>query len=291
MLRHAFRAMGTEIELLVDADGAEGALASAEAEFHRLEALLSRFRPESELSRLNEAGTLDAGPDLARVVGLALAARTDSGGRFDPTVHDALVAAGYDRSFELVAVEADAPPRPSAARPTARQVRPSPDVRVAGSRISLAEGVRLDLGGIGKGYAAERAAEILGVAGPCLVNAGGDVATRDGSWTIGVETADDPLTLELSQSHALATSGRDRRRWKRGGRELHHLIDPRTGEPAESDLLRVTVVASDTVRAEVAAKALFLAGAEEAAAEAELTGTPAVLVTEDGRTLFAGGLA
>ena len=291
MTRHTFRAMGTEIELLADADENDvaHALASAEAEFHRLEALLSRFRPDSELSRLNEAGTLDAGPDLQRVVELALAARDRSGGRFDPTVHDAVVAAGYDRSFELVPAEAGTDI--DMYRHLYRHGQRPMYVQVQGSQISLEDGVRIDLGGIGKGYAAERAAEILGASAPCLVNAGGDIATRGGSWTIGVETADEPLTLELAGGHALATSGRDRRRWTRGGRELHHLIDPQTGVPAETDLVRVTVVAPDAVEAEVVAKSLFLAGADAAVAEADAAGLPAVLVTEDGRTLLAGGLA
>ena len=146
--------------------------------------------------------------------------------------------------------------------------------------------MRLDLGGIGKGYAAERAAELLALAGPCLVNAGGDIAIRGGSWPVGVEH----ITLQLGGG-GLATSGRDRRRWQRGGRELHHLIDPATGEPAVTDLLRVTVVAADAVDAEVAAKSLFLLGSERATVEADAQATPAVLVTEDGRTLLAGGLA
>jgi thiamine biosynthesis lipoprotein len=150
--------------------------------------------------------------------------------------------------------------------------------------------VRLDLGGIGKGYAAERAADLLATAGPCLVNAGGDIATRGGSWPVGVETGGEPLTLELSGA-ALATSGRDRRRWKRNGRELHHLIDPLTGEPAKSDVLRVTVVADDAVEAEVRAKSLFLAGARRARAEADAAGMPTIVVMDDERTFLAGGLA
>jgi len=107
MERRTFRAMGTEIDLLVDASGATAALSAAEDEFHRLEAILSRFRQDSELSLLNRAGRLDPGPDLLRVTELALAAREDTGGRFDPTVHDAVVAAGYDRTFE--SIEADGP--------------------------------------------------------------------------------------------------------------------------------------------------------------------------------------
>ena len=109
------------------------------------------------------------------------------------------------------------------------------------------------------------------------VNAGGDLAVRGGAWPVGV--AED-LTLELSHG-GIATSGRDRRRWRRDGEELHHLIDPKTGRPAESDLLRVTVVAGSAVEAEVLAKAAFL-GAD--------VDVPRVLVTADGRTILAGGL-
>ena len=275
--------MGTEIELLVEANEASSALEAAEAEFHRLEALLSRFRPDSELSRLNEAGALEAGPDLLQVVEIALAARETTGGRFDISVHDALVAAGYDRSFELVARTAPTPARRPSQHPRGFEVRDGV--------VYLEPGVRLDLGGIGKGYACEHAAEILGTAGPCLVNAGGDIATRAGTWTVAIETTDESLTLELSGSSALATSGRDLRRWRRAGRELHHIIDPATGLPSESDLLRVTVVAHDAVAAEVAAKALFLAGLDAAREEADRLGIPAVLVSQEGSTVLAGGLA
>jgi thiamine biosynthesis lipoprotein len=281
MERRAFHAMGTEIELLVDGSDADAALDVAEAEFHRLEQLLSRFLGDSELSRLNLNGSIDAGPDLLRVVTLALAARERSAGRFDPTVHDAVVRAGYDRSFEHVAPDGR------------NRTEPAPTngrVIVDGSCIRLCRGVRLDLGGIGKGYAAERAADLLAVAGPCLVNAGGDIATRGGAWPVGVETAGDPLTLELS-GVGLATSGRDRRRWRRNGREVHHLIDPATGASAETDVLRVTVVADDTVDAEVKAKSLFLAGSRAAVEEADAEGIPTVVVTADGSTLLAGGLA
>ena len=274
MLRRSFHAMGTDVELLLDApDGgrARRALDRAEAEFERLEQVLSRFRPDSELSLLNRAGrSLSASPDLVRVVELALAAREATGGRFDPTVHDALVAAGYDRTFEEVPAEA-----PAGAD---RGVCCGGAVHVDGQAIELSPGVRLDLGGIGKGYAVDRVAELLAIAGPCLVNAGGDLAVRGGSWPVGVT---DGLTLELSRG-GMATSGRDRRRWVRDGEELHHLIDPSTGRPAESALVRVTVVADSAADAEVLAKAAFL-GAD--------VDVPRVLVTADGRTILAGGLA
>ncbi len=284
MLEHGFRAMGTDIGCFLDAgpgSGADAAFAAVEAEFERLEAELSRFRPESELSRLNRDGCIDAGVDLAGVCALALEARERTGGRFDPTLHDALVAAGYDRTFQELPQDG-----PAVASP----LLGGGAVHIADRRIELGPGVRLDLGGIGKGYAAERAAELLALTGPCLVDAGGDIALRGvpaaGLWPVGVGA----LTLGLERG-GVATSGRDRRRWRRGGTEQHHLIDPRTGAPSGSDLLRVTVVADDAIEAEVWAKALYLAGAEAARAEAEELGLTALLVDADGATAGTGALA
>ena len=273
MLRRRFRAMGTDVELLLNAEHgpqAELALDAAEQEVRRLEELLSRFRPDSELSRLNAGGRLDgAHRDLVQVVELALAARVATGGLFDPTVHDALVAAGYDRTFEDV--PGDGPPA-GPARPCAG------GVTVEGSTIALEPGTRIDLGGIAKGYAADRACELLATAGPCLVNAGGDIAVGGGAWPIGVT---DDLTLELSAG-GLATSGRDRRTWRRGGEGQHHLIDPRTGRPAHSAAARVTVVGKSATQAEVLAKVAFLGGAVDA---------PHVVVDDNGQGVLAGGLA
>jgi thiamine biosynthesis lipoprotein len=285
MLRHAFRAMGTEIELLLDADDDRASFARAEREFHRLEALLSRFRPDSELSRLNNVGELRVGHELLELTELALAARARTGGRFDPTVHEAVVAAGYDRSFEQLH---DASPSPPQAAP---RCNGRVEVDRGASTITLGDGVRLDLGGIAKGWAADRALALLARFGPALVNAGGDLAATARPWPVGVGTTADPLTLELDGG-ALATSGRDRRHWRRNGREHHHLIDPATARPADSDVLAVTVVANTAAEAEILATAAFLApSASQAAAEADGRGLAAVIVTHAGRTLLAGGLA
>ena len=274
MQRDEFRAMGTTITVLVDADDAD--LSAARGEFERLEQIMSRFRPDSELSRLNEDGTIDASQELAEVVALAVEARAATGGRFDPTVHDALVAAGYDRTFDEIAPDG----------PATTAVQCGGEVSVHGRRITLGDGVRIDLGGIGKGFAAERVAQLLALQGPALVDAGGDIAVRGrpegGTWPVAV---DEHLTLGLDAG-AIATSGVDRRRWVRGGAERHHLIDPSTGLPSTTDLVRVTACAADAVQAEVLAKTLLLAGERAAVA----TDVPAVLVTADGRTLRTGGL-
>lgn len=286
--RLAFAAMGTRVEALLEAprSGAtRAALARVREEFERLEGIFSRFRRDSELSRLNEAGSIEAGPDLRAVVELALAARERTAGRFDPTLHDALVAAGYDRTFHELDEHAAARPAPDP--------RKARDVSVTGRRIELGPGVRLDLGGIVKGYAADRCARQLAPLGPCLVNAGGDLAVAgsrsEGPWPVAVDVPSGRLTLAVA-SGGLATSGRDRRRWRKRGEERHHLIDPATCRPAEGGPLTVTVAAPTATDAEVAAKSIFLAG-ERAEHEAELLGTPAVIVSADGRARLVGGLA
>ena len=288
MERHEFRAMGTDVELMLDLPpgrAVDGGFAEVEREFGRIEKVLSRFLASSELSALNRTGSVKAGPDLLAATELALAARDRTGGRFDPTVHDALVAAGYDRSFEQVSAG-----RRASNGNGLHSCGGAVEIDRFTRTIKLAAGVRLDLGGIGKGYAVDRAAERLSRLGPCLVDAGGDIAVRGRRWPVGVETANGFITLELV-SGALATSGRDRRRWQRNGEEQHHLIDPATGRPSASDLLRVTVVGTSAAEAEVIAKSLFLAGETNATREAERDGVTAILVTADGRTVMTGALA
>jgi FAD:protein FMN transferase len=290
MHRHTFRAMGTTVELLLDtqrAVAAARAFRRIEREFRRLESVLSRFDPRSELSRLNHDGRLAASSDLRRVVQAALEGRERTDGRFDPTVHDALADAGYDRSFEQIG-GADRTRQPGERAPACGgQVT----IDQATGMIELAPGTRLDLGGIGKGAAVDQACGMLGSVGPCLVNAGGDLAIRGtpaaGMWPVGVETSRETISLAL-EIGAIATSGRDRRCW--GGGQRHHLIDPSTGRPSASDLIRVTVVAGTAVEAEINAKDLFLAGESEAACRADALKIPALLVTSDGRDVWAGGL-
>lgn len=290
--RRGFRAMGTDVELLIDSDSdaesGEG-LQVAEWEIRRLEDLFSRFRPDSELSRLNRTGGIVAGPELVEVTELALTGRESTGGRFDPTVHDAVVAAGYDRSFELM--DPDVGGRRDR---TPAGCGGGVHLDRSTGAISLAPGARLDLGGIAKGYSADRVSDLLSAYGPCLVNVGGDLATRgvpeDGAWAVGVETPERTLSLALERG-AMATSGRDRRRWRSGGEAVHHVIDPSTARPADTDLLRVTVVAGSAAWAEVLATGFLVAGAEAAEREADALGVPCLLVTEGGAGVMAGGLS
>lgn len=286
--RRRFHSMGTWVECLVEAPASpalDAAFARVEHEFARLERKLSRFRADSELSRLNRDRSIDAGDDLLELTRLALTARTQTGGRFDPTVHDALTAAGYDRTFADLSDEQRTPapvPRLSSDRQT--KLVAVRQVRVAGRRIELGPGASLDFGGIAKGYAADRCVADLATFGPALVNAGGDLAVSGplagGPWPVAVDLPGGAMTLAIAEG-GLATSGRDRRRWLRDGEERHHLIDPRTLKPAKGGPVSVTVAAPTATEAEVAAKSLFLAG-RNAEREARLAGTQAVIVRDHG---------
>lgn len=268
MVATTFTGMGTTIELRVDAGpgpGTDASLERARSVFDQVERACSRFDDTSELMRLNHAGRGRVSPVLAEILRLALDGRERTGGLFDPTVHDAVVSAGYDRTFPELGVSGEPVPAPAGG-----------EVELDGDHVVLGPATRIDLGGIAKGYAVDRACEVLAASGPCLVDAGGDIAVR-GTWAVGVEGGP---TLELTDA-AVATSGRDRRAWRAGDGPAHHLIDPRTGAPAVTRTLRATVVAATAAEAEVLAKAAFLGAA---------VGAPTVLVRDDGRVTVAGGL-
>jgi len=296
--------MGTDVEVLaVGADDAVmaqlGALAADELEAR--EAKWSRFRPTSELCRLNDAAgaPVVVSPDSFALIARAVDAWRDTGGRYDPSVLAALEAAGYDRDFDAVARTGDAGTDEHAAVPGCGAVELDDLV----SAVRLPPGVALDLGGIGKGYAADGVSdELLGAHLPgvrgVLVNLGGDLRARGEApaphgWVVEV---DDPLAtgrtgLLAFGEGAIATSTKLRRAWDRGGRVLHHLIDPRTGEPAESGLASVTVVAGEAWRAEVLAKAAFVAGADDGTALIGRAGATGLLVTDRGDVVELPGLA
>jgi FAD:protein FMN transferase len=288
--------MGTEAELLVVDPPAE-ALAHAGARLAGLEARWSRFRPDSEVSALNRAGgrPVVLSPETFTLVALAVVGWRATSGRFDPTVLDALEAAGYDRSLEQVRDLQAA---------TASSPAPAPGLGgivldAEAGTVALPAGTRFDPGGIGKGYAADLLCAQLragGAAGVCA-NVGGDLrvgGTPPGGgpwWVVAVPHphGGQAAVLELTGG-AVATSSPARRAWRRGGRPQHHLIDPRTGQPARSGILQVSVLAGEAWRAEVVAKAAFLAGLPDALDLVARLGTEALVVDEDGGVHLTAGL-
>ncbi len=225
-----------------------------------MQARLTRFEPDSELSRLNAAAGrwVDVSDQLEQLLRESLRAWELSAGMVNVGVLPAMLAAGYTRTFRAgpTVAMADAPPLP--ALPEVLEVAPG--------RARVATGCGLDLGGIAKGWLADRLSERLG--DNCLVNLGGDLYARGegpgcGGWAVGFGG----LTVMLRDQGA-ATSSTRRRFWLSAdsGERLHHLIDPRTGAPSRSDLTEVSVIAADATTAEVVAKTALLLGSAPAPA-------------------------
>jgi thiamine biosynthesis lipoprotein len=235
------------------------------------ETRFSRFRQDSELCQLNRsAGAwFQVSVELFDLVQQALELYQLTGGLFDPSILTALQRAGYDRSIDLID-DSGLRPALSLYQPTASrlgQVRLDPE----NGAIYLPAGVQIDLGGIAKGWIAEKAIHLLAEFTPaCAVSAGGDMAFRgtpagEPAWQISLEDPRDEqavLTILQLTGGALATSSVIRRRWLQGSQVHHHIIDPRTGMPAEVEWLSVSVGAPKATTAEAFAKALLIGGSD-----------------------------
>jgi thiamine biosynthesis lipoprotein len=286
------RAMGTTTHVVIG-DAPAGLDAWAFAEIERLEQCWTRFRPDSELAHLHER----AGDwvDVSASMLLALTCARDlhlyTNGLFDPTILDALERAGYDRTFEEVIRKhewvSDGPPLAA----------PGFEIDVDAARARVPRGERIDLGGVGKGLAADLVT--LGLvdrgARSALVSLGGDMRARgeapDGAWRVPVE---DPLDASRTAfvhpvaDAALVSSTRRIRMWKRGGQDVHHIIDPRTGASSSTPVVAVVAEALDAWWAEGVAKAIVVAGVDEGVVLARATGVHAWLFLEDGEVIEAG---
>jgi len=292
--------------------------------FARVEARLTRFRDASELNRFCAVGAGPVSPMLFRALTTAGRAWRRTGGLFDPRVRAALEALGYGPQLRF----GGPPPALAHQGAWRRRNVPAGPWMAVGAGGSVLEGYRrrtlalartcaLDLGGIGKGLALRYAARGLRglcagrdgrgrTLGPCgpgarprpgfLVDAGGDIWAEgrgpDGTgWRLGIPAPGDAgraLAVLRVAGRAVCTSSRARRQWAVGGRPAHHLIDPRTGRPADDALLSVTVVGRDPAWAEVWSKTLFVAGAAAGPALAERRQLAAVFCAPDGGLAVTG---
>ncbi len=296
-------ALGTTARLAVwPPENAFRAMTAVDGVLSALDLQASRFRPDSEISWLHRAhgGLFMLSDGLAEAVRVALAAAAWTGGLADPTVGAALISLGYDRDFAAID-----PGRPG---PLAGPV-PAPgwqSVRLDGPLLRLPSGVLLDLGATAKGLGSDRAARAVQAGagltatrgtGGVLVSLGGDIAIGGtppaGGWPVLV--ADEPgpggpgpVQLVRLERGAVATSSVTCRRWRQAGRVMHHIVDPRTGLPADGPWRTVSVAAATCADANAAATAAVVAGdqAEQWLAEA---GLPARLVDHDGGMRYAGG--
>ena len=289
--RHRIRAMGTVVDV-VAFGGAPEVRTRCEALIRECETSWSRFRDDSHLSVLNRSPrSCVPVPELLELaLSRAVIAWAETDGWFDPTVLDAVVAAGYDRDFR----ELDQRPRPA---PERRIVPGAGDVHVSRGHVVRPVGVHLDLGGIGKGLAADLAVRELLGAGveSAAVSVGGDVRVAgrvpDGGWRIPVADAFSggwARTVVLDAG-GVATSSTQVRRWPdEAGGWIHHLVDPTTGCPSNSGVRSVTVAADEAWWAEVLAKAALVAGPERGGELIERAGAVGWCSADDGGEIRVG---
>ena len=283
MVLAEFRAMGTRVRCIGPAGSRafESAVAAVRATFEREELRCSRFRGDSELTRVNAcAGTWTTVSEaFAQLVRAALDGWARTGGRFDPTLLDALIAAGYDRDFDEIVAGARLQLR------TDTRAGRAGDVELHGRRLRLPENVALDLGGIAKGWTVDRGALAATSAGLpwALIDAGGDLRLIGEVPPNGLEIeVEDPEAPDsdigriVLREGALATSSVTRRSWGVGS---HHLIDPATCAPSAGPVLQATVWAPTCAEAEISSKDALLLG------EPYLDRGPAALVLRDGRVV------
>lgn len=236
------------------------------SEISRLEGKFSRFEGGSELTRLNEAcgGTVSHEMGELLEIGLRLESRTH--GLFSVAVLEAMRAVGYDRSFEEIARSgASGDSIVSAENVFKRRSSEKPRARLEGDTLTISKGYGLDLGGIAKGWSAQRVARLLGKHSGVLVDLGGDLYAAgpgpfDGAWPVALDHGDGDLCTLLIESRAVCTSSTLKRHWFVGGDRRHHILDPVTGRPAAEELVAVSVVSKSGAVADALAKAAIVGG-------------------------------
>jgi FAD:protein FMN transferase len=299
-----FPVFGTTAVLLVtDEAMLAPARAIADAELAAVDRASSRFRPDSELSILNKsAGRLTRVSELfAALIAESLRAAELTDGDVDPTVGQAVIAAGYDRDFAELGSPGPGPAGTASLTATAapapgwRNVRLDPVTR----HVRLDNGARLDLGSTAKAWSADRCATLITERLGCgvLISLGGDLAVAGPppgeGWHVKATDdhaapADAPGQTITIRSGGLATSSTTVRAWHAGGKPMHHIINPRTGAPAVSPWRTVSVAAATCVDANIASTAAIIKGDSALTWLAEL-GLPARLVSHAGEVTTTSG--
>ncbi len=297
-----WRALGTGVRLVVLDGDLAAARAAVEHVLDAVDRTYSRFRPDSELSQLHErrGATVPVSPLLARAIGGALTAAQRSGGAVDPTVGRALRVIGYAADFASVSSRTGALELTVAPVPGWSTVR----LDQAANTLRIPTDVELDLGSTGKGLASDLAADAaLKAAGPnagVMVSLGGDIAAIGraprGGWriTVAEDSRVDPEAARHAEvvaipAGAVATSSVTVRRWTAAdGANRHHIVDPRTGTPAETPWRTVSVAAATCETANAASTAAIVLG-DDAPAWLASAGLPARLVRDDGSVVRVAG--
>lgn len=289
-------AMDTYMTLTAYGDRAPEALDAAEKEIHRIEELVSTGISSSEISRCNQDGEADISEDTSYLIRRSVELCKDTGGLFDITVYPLMKAWGFtDQNYRI--------PDDSELSGLLAKVG-ADEIRLEEGHVNLEKpGMELDLGGIAKGYTSGRVMDIFRDYGieHAVISLGGNVHTLndkpDGSfWKVAVEDPSDTsdyIGILRVKNKAVITSGSYERYFRKNGKTWHHIIDPRTGYPADSGLVSVTIVSEDGTLADGLSTALFIMGKEEAVDywRAHSDSFDMILVEEDGSVSVSEGIA
>ena len=295
MVTQQIFAMDTVMDFAVYGGDTEGFLAAAGQEINRLESLLSRTREESDIYKVNEGGEVTVSRETAELLEAALHYDDVTGGAFDMTIAPLVSAWGIHTDDPHVLSQKEV----NALLPLVG----SEHVHLDGSTVSLDKDCAVDLGGIAKGYASQQLAglfEEYGITGG-WVSLGGNVftyGTKDGGqgWTVGIadphNEPGNPAAVTLSNQFAVTSGGYQRYYTAPDGTVYQHILDPKTGAPAVSDLLSVTIICQDGTMADAYSTALYVMG-EEGAIDfwrAHSTDFDLLLSTQDDRVMYTPGL-
>ena len=269
-----FRAMNTSVMLAAEGQRAIEGMYVTKSLIDECEQGFSRFLPASEVTELNRSAGdwLPVSDSLMEMLQLSLKYYQETDRIFDPSILPDLKQAGYDRSMDEIRTQG-AVAAANVSKATPRPALDTISLDLREKRVRLPRGMEIDLSGIAKGWIIERAARLLNTyAEVCAVSAGGDILfighPTDGmDWDVSLEDPRNPTEM-LAPLHipsgAVATSSVMKRSWLQGEKVRHHLIDPRTGEPAQTDWLSITVIAPDIISADVYAKAILIGGTPQA---------------------------
>ncbi|WP_242972557.1 FAD:protein FMN transferase [Lachnoclostridium sp. An169] len=289
-------AMDTYMTFTAYGDGAEQALADVEERIKELEGEWSVTDEGSEIYRVNHSGgaPVELGADTAGIVSFALEMAEETGGALDPTIYPVLTAWGFTTDENRI--------------PSQEEIDSLLEhvgyekVEMSGNQISLPEGMEIDLGAVGKGYAGDLAAEIIREKGitSALLDIGGNIQAvgsrpGGGDWRLGIQNpfGDGQIGLLTVSDCAVVTSGNYERYFiGEDGKRYCHIIDPKTGYPVDNGLASVTVITEEGRRGDALSTALFVMGAEEAENYwRDNSGFELIIITEEGKVLITEGVS
>ena len=288
-------AMDTYMSLTAYGSNSEEAVSKAVQEINRLDAMFSVGNEDSDVTKINENGSGEVSEETAFIMNRAMQVSKETKGAFDITIYPVMELWGFTTKNYRV-------PESSEIADVLKHVSYT-NVEVNGQQVTLSDGASIDLGGIAKGYTSNRIMEIFQEYGvtSAMVSLGGNVQTLgkkpDGTdWQVGIQNPDnvqgDLLGAVAVQDQAVITSGGYERYFEENGQTYLHILDPRTGCPAESGLASVTIVSSNGMLADALSTSLYIMGLDEAEAYWRIYADEfdMILMTDDGTVYVTEGI-